>query len=53
MSVPTKFEFLFWDFEVSYPPFSRPLIVVVCFFSLIVHHLEDIGDAKISKGLKK
>jgi hypothetical protein len=35
MGVPTKFEFLFLDFEVTYPhppPFSRGLIVVVCLF---------------------
>jgi hypothetical protein len=47
MGVPTKFEFLFWDFEVTYPPISRVLIVVVCLFLPIVHHLQDIGGMKI------
>jgi hypothetical protein len=32
MGVPTKFEFLFWDFEVTYPTISRVLIVMVCLF---------------------
>jgi hypothetical protein len=32
MGVPTKFEFLFWDFEVTYPPFLTILIVMVCLF---------------------
>jgi hypothetical protein len=34
MGVSTKFEFLFWDFEVTYPPFLRVLIVMVCLFLL-------------------
>jgi hypothetical protein len=34
MGVPTKFEFLFSDFEMTYPSFSRALIVVVCLFFL-------------------
>jgi hypothetical protein len=32
MGVPTKFEFLFWDFEVTYPPVFRALLLVVCLF---------------------
>jgi len=50
MGVPTKFEFLFWDFEVTCPPFSKVLIVIVCvYFYLIVHHLQDIRGMKISR----
>jgi hypothetical protein len=33
MGVRTKFEFLFWDSKVTYPPpFFKVLIVVVCLF---------------------
>jgi hypothetical protein len=34
MCVIIKFEFLFWDFKVTYPPFWRVLIFVLCFFFL-------------------
>jgi len=32
MCVPPYYDFLFWDFEVIYPPFSKVLIIMVYSF---------------------
>jgi hypothetical protein len=52
MGVPTKFEYLFRDSEVTYLRIFNGSNYCV-YFSLIVHHLEDIGGVKISRGLER
>jgi hypothetical protein len=50
MRVPTKFHILFWDFEVTNPPFASVLIMMVCLHFLNYSTFERYNSLKISRG---